>query len=286
MRNSKPSFYKQMRACLYAHFSAWLHSPRTMIMGIVILCSAYIHARNYGHTLSLQNYQAHFGETVFYYLNNGFNVVTTSTFLLIMVSEIPKRIPFQNAVLIRTAKGKWLASQVMFCIAVVFLMIIFMTVFCTALTLPYITPGSGWSDLERLAENPDYRYEIQLVQEYVRVLSPFQACLCAASVIFFFWVTMLLVILFFSLLGQPNAGMLIYMFILQFALTFRFEMVPYMRTPIHYATLVAVGNQMEEGKELASLPMVLGVYVAVDMLLISIMALRIKHDDLCFFEKE
>lgn len=285
MHNSKRSFRKQMQACLYAHFSAWLHSPRTIIMGIVILCFAYMHARSYGYTLSLQNYEAYLGETVFNYLNSGFNVVMTSTFLLIMVSEIPKRIPFQNTMLIRITRGKWLASQILFCIAIVLLMLVFMTTFCTILSLPYITPGSGWSDLERLAENPDYQYEIPLVAEYIRVLSPLQACLCAASVIFLFWLTMLLVILLFSLLGQPNVGLLIYMFILEFALTFRFEMVPYMRTPIHYATLVAVGNQFE-GKELASLPMVLGSYVAIDILLISIMALRIRHTDLCFYGKD
>lgn len=285
MHNSKRSFRKQMQACLYAHFSAWLHSPRTIVMGIVILCFAYMHARSYGNMLSLYHYEVHLGETIFYYLNSGFQVVMTSTFLLIMVSEIPKRIPFQNTMLIRITRGKWLASQVLFCVAVVLLMLAFMTAFCTILSLPYLTPGSGWSDLERLAENPDYQYEIPLVAEYIRVLSPLQACLCAASVIFLFWLTMLLVILLFSLLGQPNAGLLIYMFIVLFSLTFRFEMVPYMRTPIHYANLEAVSCQFE-GKELASLPMVLGVYVGIDILFITIMALRIQHTDLCFYGKD
>lgn len=274
-----------MRACVYAHFSAWLHSPRTIIMGIVILCFTYMHARSFEYTLSLRNYTAHLGETVFNYLDSGFNVVMTSTFLLIMVSEIPKRISFQHAMLIRTSRRKWLLSQILFCVCVVLLMLILMTVFCTVLSLPHITPGSGWSDLERLAENPDYQYEIHLIRESILVLSPFQACMCAAVVLFFFWFTMLLVILLFSLLGQPNAGLLIYMFILEFALTFRFEMVPHMRTPIHYATLAALSNQFE-GREIASLPLVLGVYVGVDTVLISSMIVRISRTDLCFNEKD
>lgn len=37
MHNSKPSIFRQIRACVYSHFSAWLHSPRTIVMGIVIL---------------------------------------------------------------------------------------------------------------------------------------------------------------------------------------------------------------------------------------------------------
>ena len=47
MHNSKPSIFRQIRACVYSHFSAWLHSPRTIVMGIVILCFAYMHARSH-----------------------------------------------------------------------------------------------------------------------------------------------------------------------------------------------------------------------------------------------
>jgi len=285
MRNSKPSVCRQMRACVYSHFSAWLHSPRTLVMGIMILCFAYMHARSYGHTLSMRGYAAHLGEMVFSYLYNGFNIVMTSTFLLIMVSEIPKRIAFQNTMLIRITRKKWVISLILFCVVVVVLMLAFMTIFCTILSLPYITPGGGWSDLERLAENPDYQYEIPLIREYVRVLSPLQACICAASVVFFFWLTMLLVILLFSLFGQPNLGLLVYMFILEFALTFRFEMVPNMRTPIHFATLVAIGNQFP-GKELVSLPLVLSAYILIDAGIIATMMIKARHLDFCFSEKE
>ena len=75
------------------------------------------------------------------------------------------------------------------------------------------------------------------------------------------------------------------MVILDFALTFRFEMVPNMRTPIHFATLAAVCNQFP-GKEIASLPLVLGIYVLIDVGMIAIMMLRVRHMDFCFSEKE
>lgn len=285
MHKSKPSISRQMCACLYAHMSAWLHSPRTVVMGIVILCFTYMHARSFGYLLSIYDHTAHLGETVFWYLNTGFNVVMTSTFILIMVSEIPKRTSFQNSMLVRITRGKWLASQILFCFTVALLMLILMTAFCTVLSLPYIAPGSGWSDLERLAQNPDYQYEVQLVPIYIRALTPLQACLYAGAVVFFFWFTMLLVILLFSTLGLPNAGLLIYIFILQFSLTFRFEMVPGMRTPTHYASLAAVSNQFQ-GNEITALPLVLSVYFALDITLITLMMLRIRHTDLCFNGKD
>lgn len=285
MPDAKSSLARQMLSCLYVHFSAWLHSPRTVIMGIVILCFTYMHARSFGHTLSVYNLTAHLWETVFWYLSTGFNVVMTSTFILLMVSEIPKRTPFQNSMLVRVTRGKWLSSQLLFCFTVALLMLILMTVFCTVLSLPYIKPGDGWSDLERLAENPDYQYEVQLVPVYIRVLPPWQACLWAGAIVFLFWVTMLLVILLFSIWGQPNVGLLLYIFLLQFSLTFRFEMVPGMRTPTHFASLCAVANQFE-GKELASLPIVLGAYIIIDFLLIALMMLRIQHTDLCFSGKD
>ena len=72
MHNSKPPIFRQIRACVYSHFSAWLHSPRTIVMGVVILCFAYMHARSYGYTLSMRGYTAHLGEMVFNYLDSGF----------------------------------------------------------------------------------------------------------------------------------------------------------------------------------------------------------------------
>ena len=280
MSKAKPSLWRQMSVCLCAHFSAWLHSPRVIVMGIVILCHACMHARNFDYILMVNNYTAHLGEMAFSYLNRGFQITMASTFLLVMMSELPKRMSFQYAMLLRVTRGKWLASLILFCLIAVLLMLVLLTGFSVALSMPYVTPGGGWSDLERLAENPDYKYAPQFVQEYIRVLNPLQACLCAASVVGFFWFTMLLVILLFSLLNHPNVGMLIYMFILLFHLTFMFEILD-IRTPIHYATLEAVSVQFH-GNVLASLPLVLGVYASIDLLLISLMALRVRRMDLQF----
>lgn len=285
MFNNNISFLKKIRACLYSHFSSWLYSPRTILMGIVLICFAYMNAKSYVHMLAQRSYEVHLGETVFYYLNTGFSMVMTSTFLLIMMSEIPKRVAYQNYILLRVGKIKWLVSQILFCVVVSFLMLLCLTSICILLTLPHITAGHGWSDLVRLAENPDYEYEMQLVREYIRAVQPWKACLYAGAIIFLFWVTMLLVILVFSILGHPNFGLLLYMFILQFALTFRFEVIPGMRTPIHYATMAAVANQFK-GREIESVPIVLSAYLFADAVLVGVMYFYIRHTELIFSRKE
>lgn len=285
MRDKCRPLLRSICACVYAQMSAWIHSPRTVIMGLVLLCFSYMNARSYANMLEVRGFEAHFGETLFWYLNTGFSMVMTSTFLLIMVSEIPKRIFYQNYMLIRVRRYKWLASQVVFCLIVSILMLVLITAFCMLLTVPYLVPGSGWSDLDRLAENPDYIYEMQLVNEYVRAIVPWKASIYAGSIVFLFWFTMLLVILMFSIFGHPNTGLLVYMFILQFALTFRFEMIPGMRTPIHYATMQAVANQFI-GKELKSIPIVLFVYIAIDTFLVVIMMAHVRNEDLFFSGKE
>lgn len=285
MRDKCGTLFRSIYACVYSQMSAWIHSPRTVIMGAVLLCFSYMNARSYAHMLEMRGFEAHFGETLFWYLNTGFGMVMTSTFLLIMMSEIPKRIFYQNYILIRVKRYKWLASQVVFCFMVSILMLILITAFCMLLTVPYLVPGRGWSDADRLAENPDYIYEIQLVNEYVRAIAPWKASVYAGLIVFLFWFTMLLVILMFSIFGQPNAGLLVYMFILQFALTFRFEMIPGMRTPIHYATMQAVANQFA-GKELKSIPIVLLIYITIDIALVVIMMAHIRNEDLFFNGKE
>lgn len=285
MPDKRPSVIRQMKACLTAHFSAWFHSPRTLLMGLFILCIAFMLTRSYQNTLLFNAITAHLGESVFFHLNMGFNMTMTSIILLIMVSEIPKRISYQNYILIRTSRVRWLASLIIFCVAVVLLTLLLLTAFSTLLTLPYTAPGGGWSDLERLAENKDYRYEMQLVPEYIRAISPWRACVYAASILFFFWLTMLLVILLFAIWGRPNAGLILYAFVIFIPVTLRFEMFPGLKTPMHFATLSAVARQFPE-RELASVPLVLAVYFALDCILALAMLLHVRHTDLCFNGKE
>lgn len=142
-------------ALLQGHMADWLHSPRTVLSFLVILALTYMNARSYTFFLERNALYAHFGETIFYYLSNGFgNITIVSTLFLVMMSEIPRRTAYQNVMLMRCSRLQWLASQVLFCLIVTLLMMGLMLLLSMLMTLAHLTPGGGWSDLERIALNP------------------------------------------------------------------------------------------------------------------------------------
>jgi hypothetical protein len=266
--------------------SDWLHSPRTVIMGLVILALAYVNLRSYSSTLAEYSLTSRVGETFYVYLSQGFgNIISISSFFLIMVSEIPRRIAFQNDMLIRSSRAKWLKSQVLFCFAIVTLMLALLTVFSMALTLPCLSPGSGWS--MRLEIDPDAPWILSYVPEFIRVLPPWQASLEAAAILFAFLFTMVLVILMCSLKGRPNLGLILYVFLLVLHFTVMWEYLPpsLRIMPINFSTVAGVASVFPD-HELEEIPIVLMVYAALDLCLMGVMRLQVRAMDMRFTEKE
>ena len=71
-----------------------------------------------------------------------------------------------------------------------------MTVSSVLFSLPYVTPGGRWSDLERLAADPDFIYEPPYIPAYVTAsLSLLAAGVIAGAVLFLFWTAMAFIIL-------------------------------------------------------------------------------------------
>lgn len=278
--------FRALFALLRGQISDWLHSPRTILMGIVILLLTYLYARSYQAFLTSSNLFSYFGEALYMYLSSCFgNITLTSAFLLLMVSEIPRRIAFQTSMLIRSSRRKWLHSQILFCFLIVFLMLLFMTCFCVLFTLPGITPGTGWSDLARIAADPAAEFEAQLVPEYIRVLQPWQAGLLSAGILFSFWFVMVLVILMFSLAGKPNGGLILYVFLLVLHVTLLWERIPGFRSPADYATLSAVALLYPDC-ELQMIPRVLLAYGCIILFMIGFMHLQVRGMDMCFNRKD
>lgn len=155
------------------------------------------------------------------------------------------------------------------------------------MTLPSITSGYGWSDLERIASNPEKEWGMQLTSEYIRIISPFQASVLAAIILFAFWFTMILVILFCTLMGRPNLGLILYVSILVLHITVLWEELPswmqYM--PANFATLSAIGSRFVE-HEMKSISIVIGAYLVLDILIVWLMNQKTKTMDLFFMEKD
>ena len=280
-----PKKLRPLYALLRGQMTDWLYSPRTIMMGLVILSLGFINAKSFQKAVIDYALTSHFGEAMYTYLSTGFgNLLMISVYFLVMVSEIPRRIPAQLTMLIRTNRMKWLKSQILFCFIIVILMIALLTLLSMVLTLPYVTPGSGWS---MRSSNLELNYIPDYVPDYIRVMTPFQANALAISVLFAFWFTMVLVILLFSLAGKPNVGLIIYVSILMVAVTLMWEYLPpWFKTiiPTNYATLSNIGVTFPN-RELKSVPIVLLSYAIADVMLIGGMVIIVRNMDLHFIKK-
>ena len=152
--NQRPMHW--MCAALYGHFGLWAHSLRTVLMLIFALMMNYMLVRSEGARVMNAGYQVHMGEMLFSYLHQGFNMIMASLAFFVMMSEIPKQVPYQKYSTLRMTRRRWLASLMLFCMMIVQLYLALMIVSSVLFSLPYVTPGGGWSDLERLAADPDF----------------------------------------------------------------------------------------------------------------------------------
>lgn len=279
-------YIRSQLALLRGQMSDWIHSPRTIIMAILILLFTFMNAKSYNAMLESSHLISYAGEAFYVYLSSGFGSITlTSALLLIMMSEIPRQVSFQSSMLIRSSRSKWLWSQMLFCFTVVALMMMLMLVCSMMLTLPYLSHGSGWSDLDRIAANPDAQWDVQLVPEYIRRISPLQASIYAGLILFAFWFVMFQIILAFSLAGKPNLGLILYVFLLVLHITVMWERIPGFRSPANFSTIAAVANMYPE-YELQAIPTVLFVYAGIALVLITVMHIQVRNKDLQFIRKD
>lgn len=278
---------KAMRSMLQSLLVDWFISPRTIISGIVLIALAYMNARSFSYMLDSAQLYAYPGESIYYYLSSGFgNITLTSALFLIMMAEIPRQIAFQNMLLIRSNRRSWLTAQILFCGFATLLMTGIMLALSMLFSIPSISAGSGWSDLERIAADPDAAWALQLTSEYIWQLTPLQASISSFLILSFFWFTMTLIILFCTLFGKPNVGIIVYVSLLVLHVTVLWESLPawmhYM--PVNFATLQYIGVTFPE-QELQVVPYTVGAYVLIDLILMLAMSIKVKHMELFFMER-
>lgn len=270
---------------LHGQLSDWLHSPRTLLSGLIILTLTYMAARNYQFTIESGGLYVHFGESVYYFLSTGFgNFPLTSALFLIMVSEVPRRVSFQNLMLIRGKRSTWFLSQVLFCLMITIMMIVSMLVISLLFSLPSITSGCGWSDLERIAAGTDEGYT--LVHSFVLDLPVLQATLMAGAVLTCFWFVMAFTIFLFSIFGKPNLGLLLYAILLSLKVIVLWESLSEFNLfmPTDYATISNIANVRSSYDEIHLTYIALLVYAVIICVYIVIGYFRSKRMDLHFSE--
>lgn len=263
MRKTKVTLFM-----LQTHLRDWFTSPRTLLSFFFILVLTWNYAQGYITVLETNQFDAHFGEMVYLFLGLGFgNISVVSLLFLVMFSEVPRRSAYQGLMLMRSSYRVWLMSHVLFCAVITALSILLLLALSMIIVFPSLVPGTGWSDLERIAANPEE--ELQLVAPFVRELSPLQASVTAFLILFAFLFMMVLVILLCTLMGHPNIGVMLYAIVLLLRIILSWEMLTefHLFMPADYATLMRVAAQFEDN-ELAAFPKVLAVYAIVDSVLI------------------
>ena len=282
MRNAKMKKRSWLAASLYSHLSLWARSLRTLLMMLFMVLIAYMLAQS--TAAGMGEYRVHLGEIVFCYANMGFNMVVTSVAVMVMMSELPKRVAYQNYAILRLSRVKWLISLIVFQAILVFVFVALMLALSALFSLSFVTPGGGWSDLERLAEDSNYANAIQLVGEYIRGLHPAAACALASLILYLFWLTLSFLLLLFSLYNLPNFGLMICVSMPLLSITILFESVG-ITLPSQFATLGAIQAQVYEHK-FQYIGKAIAGYVLIDALLIVLMGIRVKRMDVRFMEKE
>ena len=161
-----------------------------------------------------------------------------------------------------------------------------MTVSSVLFSLPYVTPGGRWSDLERLAADPDFIYEPPYIPAYVTAsLSLLAAGMIAGAVLFLFWTAMAFIILLSSLYRAPNVGIVICVAFITGSIVILVESIPGLILPDQFSTMGRIAERFEEHK-LTAVMLSMGGWLLLNGLLAALMDRRVQRMDIEFSGKE
>jgi hypothetical protein len=275
---------KGIAAMAAANLDAWFHSPRVWMMMICVAVYCLLQASNDAQALLVNGnpIPLTYPEMLFWELDKGFSLMSSLLFL-IMVSELPRRIGYQNHMLVRTTRLHWVMAQCLYCMWMVLSMILMLILLYSIFALPHAVHGSGFVENE-LIQAGQYKEQEALIPTYIRQsTTPITACLLAILPMFFFWITMVLIILLFGLMGLSLLGPLIYGFLLLAHVTLLFEAMPsWLKLPIDFSSLHNITAEYPK-EEFSRLRNVLAGYIVLDGLLIAILCLIGKKAELVFF---
>jgi len=258
---------------MLANLDSWIRSPRTILMLMFVAMICYLQICGLRLTMDKTGYSMNLIEILFYEVNFGCNMPITTIIFLIMISEMPQKITFHQYILIRSNRRLWLLSQILYCIIMVWMMLILILTFISIFALPYATHGTGWSAQKN---NPGdiMCLEDALIDQYIIAqFSPLSALLIAIVPVFCFWLTMELIILLFSIWGKPIWGVIAYASITVAHVTIMFEYLPIdIGMPMTYSTLSYLTSGYR-GTEMIQYTKVICGYLFIFLLLLAGMML-------------
>lgn len=261
-----------------ANLESWTHSPRTMLMMIFTIMLCYLEVNRTLATYSKEGFILNWVEMPYVLFQNGINILMSSMLIFVMISEIPRLLPYQNNMLIRASRKRWLTSQIVYCLVMLLVIAVVITICILLFSLGKTEFGSGWSDTARIAQDENMAF-MTVVPKHVREhYAPLTGVFYAAAPVFLFWFSMAMIILLCSLLGSQMIGLVICAFILLANFVGSYPL-PY---PINFATVSAM-NPDEYGPELYRTAV--AIYAGLDMTLVLAMYWRISKTDFVFYSE-
>lgn len=276
MRSHDANRKRPILSMAMANLESWVHSPRTILMMIFTVMLCYLEVNNRISMYAQQGYHLNWIEIPYIFLQYGVNILMSSMLTFVMISEIPRLLPYQNYMLIRANRRKWLTAQIVYCLLMLLAILLIIIICTSAFSLGKVSFENEWSDTARIAQDEALQYT-SAVPRYVREnYTPLTGIVYATLPVFLFWFSMALITLLCSLLGSQFTGLVICAFVLlaHFVGSYPF---PY---PINYSTVGAM-NPDEFGAGLYRNAIM--VYLVIDAVMILAMYWRISRTDLAFY---
>lgn len=270
-----------------SNLHAWVSSPRVLLMAACLIVYGVMQAvaDQQGFWAAGLSLPLTLPEKLFVKLYNSFYNMGSLLFL-VMVSEVPRRIPFQRLMLIRSSRRRWLLAQCLYCALMVLMTLLLLSLIYSLVILPGSSLEASFTD-DRFIAAGAYAQEESFIPAYIRhSFTPWSACALAALPMFCFWYSMVLLILLCSMLGHPLLGPSVYGFILMSNTALLRECLPqWLRLPTDFSSLGAIVQRCVEG-ELRHAALVLGVYAAVIALLMLALHIVASRTDFAFFDEK
>jgi len=259
----------------YTNLESWIHAPRTILMLILAILLCHLEVKRIFMSLEQAEVMLYWVEMPYKQMENGVNILISTTLFLVMVSDLPRQFSYQNLMLIRSNRRQWLTAQIIYSASIVLSVILLLVVCILLFSLGGAPFGTGWSDNTRIADGSMFETEA-LIPSYVREhFTPGTAILYATLPLFGFWFSMSMLILLCALLGSPLIGLSLSAFALLSHNISSYEL-PY---PIRFATVQELNPDVFGPGHYR---ITIAAYIVLNVLMILGMYWRIQHTDLVF----
>ena len=194
-----------------------LCSPRTGLLLLAAGMLAVVEVLRLCRTAAFYHMTMNVSEVTFFYAYMGFHTMMCGMIFFVMISEIPRRLSFQHAALIRCGKLSWLNGQVLYGLGTVLIFAGCMVLFSLLAACLKAPLGFHWTGAFRL---PDVRFAFPVPDWMLDGWTPLTATLYALIPPMLLWLTITMIMMTFGIYGMPKAGFFLVSFLLIIAYIF------------------------------------------------------------------